>query len=341
MKTKMDKTTVGLIAELATAKELVRHGFRIYFPHQAAAADDDLVAVNGDTGNVYRIQVKSKMGTALWSAIFFRNIKEKAHKSWFFILYEQPTERFYIVPSEQLAKLEADTKGFKDEEGKYLCKWDLLEQDMKKICFSITALLFFTAFSLYAQNAQTRLDNGKRLFDEANYDGAIRELSEAIRLDPNMAEAYAYRSWAYGRNNNNAQALTDANSAIQLNPRLAMGYYTRGNVYRNRNDYDRALADYTEAIRPDPRYTNAYHNRGFAYNAKGDYDRAIADYNEAISLDRRSAYAYNNRGNAYYNKGDYASAIADYEACLLFDPNNSYAREGLDAARRQLQQRRW
>jgi hypothetical protein len=94
---------------------------------KAAAKDDDLVAVNSETANVYRIQVKSKMGTKPWPAIFFKGIQEKAHKSWPFILYEQPTERFYIVPSEQLAKLEADKKGFSDEEGKYLGKWDLLK----------------------------------------------------------------------------------------------------------------------------------------------------------------------------------------------------------------------
>jgi Flp pilus assembly protein TadD len=38
--------------------------------------------------------------------------------------------------------------------------------------------------------AQTRLDNGKKLFDQGNYDGAIQELNEAIRLDPKLAGAY-------------------------------------------------------------------------------------------------------------------------------------------------------
>jgi len=127
MERKPDKTTVGQIAELGTAKELVKKGFRVYVPHQASAKDDDLIAVNKETGNVYRIQVKSKNDTKAWSAIYFKSIKERAHKLWFFILYEKPTERFYIVPSKQLAKQEADKKGFSDEKGKYLDKWDLLK----------------------------------------------------------------------------------------------------------------------------------------------------------------------------------------------------------------------
>ena len=126
---KLDKTTAGQIAELCAAKELVKNGFRVYFPHQANSKDDDLAVVNIKSRNVYRVQVKSKNDTRIpWSAMYyFKNIKKKAHKSLFFILYEKPTEKFYIVPSQQLAKLEADKKGFSDEKGKYLGKWDLLK----------------------------------------------------------------------------------------------------------------------------------------------------------------------------------------------------------------------
>jgi len=127
MEKKVSNTTAGQIAELCAAKELVKNGFRIYFPHQANAKDDDLVAVNKESGNVYRIQVKSKNDTYPWAARYFTNIKEKAHRSWFLILYERPTEKFYIVPSLQLAKQEADKNGFKDEKGKYLGKWGLLK----------------------------------------------------------------------------------------------------------------------------------------------------------------------------------------------------------------------
>jgi hypothetical protein len=127
MEKKLSRATVGQMAELCAANELVKNGFRVYFPHQASAEDDDLIAVNKESGNVYRIQVKSKNDTRLWSAMYFKSIKEKAHKSWFLILYERPTEKFYIVPSLQLTKLEADKNGFCDEKGEYRGKWGLLE----------------------------------------------------------------------------------------------------------------------------------------------------------------------------------------------------------------------
>jgi len=39
---------------------------------------------------------------------------------------------------------------------------------MKKIALLLTVTLVFSAMSLYAQTTQTRLDNGKRLFDQGN-----------------------------------------------------------------------------------------------------------------------------------------------------------------------------
>jgi tetratricopeptide (TPR) repeat protein len=239
---------------------------------------------------------------------------------------------------------------------------------MKRNIVTVTVFLLFTAFSIYAQSAQTRLDNGKKLFDQKNYDGAIQELTEAIKLDPKLAEAYVYRSRSYNSKNDYDQGLSDANKAIQLNPKLALGYFARGRAYDGKNDidyaitdyteairldpkfatayvnrglifytkndYDRAITDYTEAIRIDPKFVNAYINRGNVYNnIKKDYNRAIADYTEAIRIDSKNTIAYGNRGISYGNKKEYDRAIADYEEALRIDPNLSYLRDNLAFAK--------
>jgi len=212
----------------------------------------------------------------------------------------------------------------------------------KTACLCIIALVCVTVFACatvprndstaQTQAAQISLNNGKRLFDQADYDGAIQELNEAIRLDPNLAEAYAYRARSYSGKGDYDQGLSDANKAIQLNSKLSIGYYARGNVYRNKNDYDRAIADYTEVIMLDHNYVNAYFNRGLVYYNKKDYDRAITDYTEAIRINPNFVEAYINRGVAYGEKKDYDRAIVDYEAALKINPNNTTARNNLSNA---------
>jgi tetratricopeptide (TPR) repeat protein len=90
-------------------------------------------------------------------------------------------------------------------------------------------------------SAGTYLDRGIQAMNKKEYDTAIADFTEAIRLDSNNAVAY----------------------------------YNRGNAYRNKGDNDRAISDYDQAIRIDPNYTNAYICRGLAYDNKNDYSNTL------------------------------------------------------------------
>src|SRR5262244_2068669 len=66
------------------------------------------------------------------------------------------------------------------------------------------------------------------------------------------------------------RAIADYNEAIRLVPADAPAFFGRGNAYASKGDRDRAIADYSEAIRLDPKYAFAFNNRGIAYAIKGD-----------------------------------------------------------------------
>jgi lipoprotein NlpI len=91
------------------------------------------------------------------------------------------------------------------------------------------------------------------------------------------------------------KAIVDFNEAIRLDPKFAFPYNNRGNAWKAKKDYDKALSDYSQAIRLDPEYALAYRNRGGAWKAKRDFGKAIADFNEAIRIDPRSTEAHFDR----------------------------------------------
>ena len=57
----------------------------------------------------------------------------------------------------------------------------------------------------------------------------------------------------YGDKGDYDRAIADYDEAIRLDPRYAVAYYNRGVAYCDKGDYDRAIADYNEAIRLDPK----------------------------------------------------------------------------------------
>ena len=88
------------------------------------------------------------------------------------------------------------------------------------------------------------------------------------------------------------QAIADFTEAIRLDPNYANAYNNRGLAYDDKGDFARAIEDYTQAIRFEPRHVNAHTNRGADYAETGQFDKAIADYNEAIKIDPDYASAY-------------------------------------------------
>src|SRR6266849_2670041 len=173
-------------------------------------------------------------------------------------------------------------------------------------------------------------NRGAAYYDKSEFDRAIADFSEAVKIDANVvppyfALAYSRRGLASAEKKDYDRAIVDYSEAIKLNPTSIEVYKDRGVAYGNKNDYDHAIADYSQAIKLDPNYALAYNNRGFAYFRKNDFDRAIVDYTEAVKRNPNYALAYNNRGNAYFRKSDYDLAISDYGEAIRRNSNYAIA----------------
>ena len=165
----------------------------------------------------------------------------------------------------------------------------------------------------------TAATDGKVYFDSAvtslgklDYNKAIIEFTESIRLDANVVPAYLGRGNAYSNQGNLDEAIRDYCEAIRLDPNCALAYYNRGAVYQHKGKLSKAFSDYNEAIRLDPNFAPAYNNRGVVHGRKGDFNKAIVDFTEAIRLDQNYAMAYQNRGVVYLHTGKRAKASADF-----------------------------
>ncbi len=173
-----------------------------------------------------------------------------------------------------------------------------------------------------ADNLSTIYNNlGVAYEDKGDYDRAIQDFNETIRLKPSIAAPFYGRGEAYDHKGDYDRAIQDYNEAIRLKPNFVFAYNARGAACRNKGEYDRAIQDYSQAIRLDSNYALAYNNRGESYYHKGEYDRAIQDYNEAIRLKPNLATAHYNRGLAYFLQTNLTAAVADFEHAISASPS--------------------
>jgi Zn-dependent protease/tetratricopeptide (TPR) repeat protein len=182
-------------------------------------------------------------------------------------------------------------------------------------------------------DAQAAYERGGVYVEKRDYDNAIKEFSEAIRLEPEYVKAYIYRGRAYYEKKACDKAICDYTEAIRLKPDCMEAYNYRGEAYSfGKEEYDNAIGDYTEIIKngPDADWVAfGYGCRGNAFCYKEQYDRAMDDYNEAVRLVPENDVPYYWRAKAWRSLGEDDKAIADLKETLRLNPKTAYAKEML------------
>jgi tetratricopeptide (TPR) repeat protein len=128
------------------------------------------------------------------------------------------------------------------------------------------------------------------------YERAVDYFTNHIRANPQWA-CYVNRGDIWMEKGEYDIAISDFNEAIRLEPGDATPYCCRGIAWVGKKEYDKAIADSDEAIRIEPRFALAYYNRGVAWRSKAEYDKAISDFSKAIPLDPTNASVFNSRGS--------------------------------------------
>jgi tetratricopeptide (TPR) repeat protein len=121
------------------------------------------------------------------------------------------------------------------------------------------------------------------------------------------------------------KAVRDFTEAVRLDPIYPGGYTERGQALFKLGETDRAIADFSNAIKRDPNYGPALRGRAMANLYQGATELALTDLTKAIRVaeidpNRLSPlelfYARRSRANIYGTKMQYDGEIADCSAIL-------------------------
>jgi tetratricopeptide (TPR) repeat protein len=175
------------------------------------------------------------------------------------------------------------------------------------------------AYAAYRAAALHSRGVGERM--QGEFGKAIKTFSEAIELNPNLAEAYFRRGICFHLIGEDKMAISDFVQSANLNveqpdPRANLW---EGFTHAKLGDYLEAVRAYGNAIAASDRYTPAFVNRGLAYMQLEEFDKAIADFNEAIRLEPTQAEHYYKRGVAYARKRDHEKASASFASAITLN----------------------
>jgi len=126
---------------------------------------------------------------------------------------------------------------------------------------------------------------------DARIAACTRAIASGRLSSKNLGITYTSRGNAWGINGQYDKAISDFDEAIRLNPRDALTYVNRGHARYRKGDNDRAIADYGEAIRLNPLNANYYLQRGYTQFWLGRFDASWPDLTESLRLNTNQPYA--------------------------------------------------
>lgn len=156
-----------------------------------------------------------------------------------------------------------------------------------------------------------------------DYEGALADCSEALKVNPKSAESSYQRALTYRSRNEPDRALPDLNEAIAngSGDRLADYLYGRLVAFQYRNDWDACLLDANAALKIRPKEKTFLNSRGWCHGQKRDFAAAMQDFDALIAIDPKFVPVYYNRGRLNFSRSELNAALADFNAALELSPN--------------------
>jgi tetratricopeptide (TPR) repeat protein len=205
-----------------------------------------------------------------------------------------------------------------------------------------------------SQAAARYFETGMVHYENHRWNFALRDWNEAIRLDPNFAQAYVWICFTTtdpgeeARDRAKAKALIkDVSSGEQLlirwmagvhetryvegimamNDMLAMfphdkrlnfmaGYW----LFRGQDEYEISRKLTLRALADDPNYATCYNQLGYLYSRLGDTDKALEYTSKYIELLPNEPNPHDSYGEMLRFAGRYPEALEQYRTALKIDP---------------------
>jgi tetratricopeptide (TPR) repeat protein len=180
--------------------------------------------------------------------------------------------------------------------------------------------LFFLFFIVLAiscsQSSDAFVEKAKSLLKEGKPRESLEYLNKAIDKDQKNAEAFNMRGVAYFELKEYQNALLDYDQAIKIEPDQYKAYLNRALLNSFQNRAEKALEDYNQALELAPTITDLYLNRGQVlaqldrYNLgnthfrKGNFSEASMYLQKATRIDPKFGKAFYGLGLAQWETGE-------------------------------------
>lgn len=171
---------------------------------------------------------------------------------------------------------------------------------------------------------------GITAFSEGDIAGAAEAFEEAVRLAPGSAEAHTNLGLVYLQLSRIDEGIRELEQAVALDPQPVRTQLQLAAAYAQGRQMEKAIAIFEEVLEgstdlSDPLTFEATVSLASLYFAVGRVDEAIQTYEEVLAARPESPAALVGLGKCHFNQGDRSKALEYFERVVAAAPDSPQA----------------
>lgn len=197
---------------------------------------------------------------------------------------------------------------------------------MKKVLF---ILVFFSFYSLYAQNSIKELVNqGIKLHDAKNYKKAIDTYKKALEIDSKSTLVHYEIAFSYFKNKEFKKAIKHCDLVLkQKAQHMLTSYIIKGSSLDVLGKTKQSIKLFEKAIKETKGHYLLYYNLALNYYKIKQYDNAEINTIKAIELNSNHASSHLMLANINDKKGNKIQSLLANHYFLFLEPNSSRSKD--------------
>lgn len=153
--------------------------------------------------------------------------------------------------------------------------------------------------------------------------------SDNVVKSPSKPRPHNILGIGYFYRGNFDEAMREYREALRLKPDYIEVYYNIGLIHKARKEHNESITMFLKALAMtaynETQYAKMYNEIGINYGELGDPEQAIKAFASAVKINPKSVEYRNNYAYALWMQGKLDDALKEYQDVLRLDPQNSHA----------------
>ena len=172
------------------------------------------------------------------------------------------------------------------------------------------------------KNWVSQFNGGVAKMNNNDIEGAVKNFSTAVRIDPSRSDAYKTLGIAYSRLDDLDKAKENFGKVLEMEPDNKDAINGLDNIHFQLKEYDQVVELEKKTLEMNPEDKDAIANLALAYDFLGDREKARQTYEEALKKNPGDKDLTFNLARLHFLGDEYDEAIALFNELLAGDPDD-------------------